>query len=35
MFEYGKHEDAISRVDGLIGVVDDQSLYVTVRVRAV
>ncbi|KAF8556850.1 hypothetical protein OG21DRAFT_1482764 [Imleria badia] len=33
MFECGRHEDAISRVDGLIGIMDDHSLYVTVRAQ--
>ncbi|KAF8550473.1 hypothetical protein OG21DRAFT_1446572 [Imleria badia] len=33
MFECRKHEDAISRVDGLIGLVDDHSLYVIIRAQ--
>ncbi|KAF8556859.1 hypothetical protein OG21DRAFT_1482770 [Imleria badia] len=33
LFECGKHEDAISRVDGLISIVDDQSPYITVRAQ--
>lgn len=33
LFECGKHDDAISRVDDLIGIVDDRSLYITARVR--
>ena len=33
LFECGKHDDAILRIGDLIGIVDDQSLYVTVRVR--
>lgn len=33
LFECGRHEDAILRVDGLIEVVGDKSPYITVRVR--
>ena len=33
LFQCGKHDSAISRVDGLIDVVDVKSLYITVRVR--
>lgn len=32
LFESGKHDNAISRVGYLIDIVDDQSLYLTVRV---
>ncbi|KAH0826783.1 hypothetical protein J3R83DRAFT_5198 [Lanmaoa asiatica] len=32
LFECGKHDDAISRVDDLIDMVDDKSIYITVRV---
>ena len=32
LFECGKHSDAISRVDDLINVVGDKSLYITVHV---
>ncbi|KAF8546790.1 WD40 repeat-like protein, partial [Imleria badia] len=33
VFECGKHHDAISRVDDLIDIVDDKSLYITVRAQ--
>ncbi|KAF8552461.1 hypothetical protein OG21DRAFT_1511487 [Imleria badia] len=33
LFECGKHHDAISRVDDLIDIVDDRSLYITVRAQ--
>ena len=33
LFECGKHDDAISRIDDLIDIVGDQSVYITVRVR--
>ncbi|KAF8552374.1 hypothetical protein OG21DRAFT_1443645, partial [Imleria badia] len=33
LFECGKHHDAISRVDDLIDIVDDKSLYITVRAQ--
>ncbi|KAF8556856.1 hypothetical protein OG21DRAFT_1482768 [Imleria badia] len=33
LFECGKHHDAISRVDDLIDIVDNQSLYITVRAQ--
>jgi hypothetical protein len=33
MFECGKHDDAISRMDDLVDIVGDQSVYITVRVR--
>ncbi|KAH0833010.1 hypothetical protein J3R83DRAFT_11995 [Lanmaoa asiatica] len=33
LFECGKHDDAISRVDDLIDIVDDQSIYITVRAQ--
>ena len=33
LFECGQPYDAISRVDDLIDIVDNKSLYITVRVR--
>ncbi|KAH0834960.1 WD40-repeat-containing domain protein [Lanmaoa asiatica] len=33
LFECGKHDDAISRVDDLIDIVDDQSIYLTVQAQ--
>ncbi|KAF8554957.1 WD40 repeat-like protein [Imleria badia] len=33
LFECGKHHDAISRVDDLINIVDDKSLYIVVRAQ--
>ncbi|KAF8554956.1 hypothetical protein OG21DRAFT_1508243 [Imleria badia] len=33
LFECGKHHDAISRVDDLIDIADDKSLYITVRAQ--
>jgi len=32
LFECGKHEDAILRVDDLINIVNDKSPYIAVRV---
>ena len=33
LFQCGKHDSAISRVDGLIEMVDVKSLYIALRVR--
>ena len=32
LFECGKHDNALSHVDDLIDIANDQSLYITVRV---
>ncbi|KAF8554954.1 hypothetical protein OG21DRAFT_1439363 [Imleria badia] len=33
LFECGRHHDAISRVDDLLDIVDDKSLYITARAQ--